>query len=888
MSIPILTTKLYIPLPRPNLVPRPKLINRINEGISQKLVLICAPAGFGKTTLLSDWACQVDQPVAWLSLDAGDNELKRFLIYLVTALQTIDDHICHTIQAMLQSPQPISFEIVLTEIINEVASLSQNLVLILEDYHVIEDQAIHEALSFLVEHLPPEMHLVISSRSDPFLPLSRLRARGHLTELRAEDLRFSTVEATIFLNRVMGLSLSESDILSLERRTEGWITGLQLAAISLRGKRDTSELIRSFSGSHRLVLDYLIEEALEQQSASVQSFLLQTAILERFNCSLCDALTGQDDGQETLEYLDHANLFIVPLDNERRWYRYHHLFADLLHQQLHRKATSTTGDELWDVVELHKRASTWFEDHGLVIEAFQHATAANDLARAERLIEGDGVPLQYRGASSLVRKWLDTLPEEILNTRPSLLVTYASALNLTGDPTSAEVKLSAAEAALQRQTRETEPDKRIENILGHIAAIRAMMAVGQHDLETIIVQSERALEYLHKDNLPVRTITAWTLGYAYQLQGNRAAASLAYQETLTNSQASGDIISTLAAATGLGNIYESENQLHTAAESYQRGMELFREQPIAVGTYLGMARIHYAWNNLEAAEKYGQQSLKLAHQLESLDTFTLCGVLLARLRLAHGNIAEAAKYIAQADQFMRQHDFMHRLPEVVDVQVLILLAQDDLDAAADLADEHEIPLSHARVNLARGEASLALEVLEPLRQEVEAKGWEEECLKVMVFQAVALYAHGEEEQAVGTLGEALALAEPGGVIRTFVDEGPTMARLLQEIQSRSEALELEITPNYVWRILEAFPDIKPEQTKLFKPEIPQTELFEPLSTRELEVMRLLKTELSGPEIAQELTIALSTFQSHTKNIYSKLNVNSRRAAIIRAEDLNLI
>jgi LuxR family maltose regulon positive regulatory protein len=888
MSIPLLSTKLYIPSPRQNLVPRQKLINHISEGISQKLVLICAPAGFGKTTLLSDWACQVDLPVAWLSLDAGDNDLKRFLAYLVAALQTIDDHLGRTIQAMLQSPQPVSSEAVLTELINEVASLSQNLVLILEDYHVIEDHAIHDLLTFLVENLPSVMHLVISSRSDPFLPLSRLRARGHLTELRTEDLRFSTEEATSFLNRVMGLSLSKSDILSLERRTEGWITGLQLAAISLQGKQDTSELIRSFSGSHRLVLDYLIEEVLVQQPTSVQSFLLQTAILERFNSSLCNALTGQNGGQETLEYLDHANLFIIPLDNERRWYRYHHLFADLLRQRLHQKASSTTRDKFWDVSELHKRASTWFEDHGLVIEAFQHATAANDLERAESLIEGEGVPLQYRGAAGLVRKWLDTLPEEILNAKPSLLISYASALNLTGDPTGAEEKLGTAESAMQSRIKDAESDERTRNIFGHIAAIRAMMAAGQHDLETIIVQSNRALDYLHKDNLPVRTITAWTLGYAYQLQGNRSSARQAYQEVLMNSQASGDIVSTLAATTGLGNIFETENQLYKAADSYQRGMQLFREQPIAVGTYLGMARIHYVWDKFDAAEEYGQQSFKLARLLETLDTFTLCGVLLARLRLAQGNFVEAANYIAQADQFMRQHDFMHRLPEVADVQVLFLLAQGDLDAAADLAEQHEIPTSKARVLLARGDASSALTVLEPLRQEAEAKGWEEMRLKVMILQAVALDAHGEEEQALGTLGGALALAEPGGIIRTFVNEGSAMARLLQVIQSRGEALKLKFTPHYVRRILDAFPDIKPERTEIFKTEIPKTDFFEPLSRRELEIMHLLKTELSGPEIAQELTIALSTFQSHTKNIYRKLNVNSRRAAVIKAEDLNLI
>jgi LuxR family maltose regulon positive regulatory protein len=871
-------------------VPRLRLIEQLNGGLHRKLSLISAPAGFGKTTLLSDWACQIDLPVAWLSLDAGDNEFKRFLIYLVTALQTIDDNLCHTIQAMLQSPQPVSFEAVLTEIINEVASLSQNLVLILEDYHVVEDQEIHEALTFLVENLPPMMHLVISSRSDPFLPLSRLRARGQLTELRTEDLRFSTEEATIFLNRVMGLSLSENDILSLETRTEGWIAGLQLAAISLQGKEDPSQLIKAFSGSHRLVLDYLIEEVLEQQTDRIQSFLLETAILDRMSGSLCDAVTGHDDGQQSLEMLEKANLFIVPLDNERCWYRYHHLFADLLRQRLHQCSTSFTGDECWEVSELHKRASIWYEDHGLEIEAFQHAADANDVERAERLIEGKGVPLQYRGAAALVRSWLESLPSTEMDAKPSLWVTYASALNLTGQPAEAEFKLQAAEAVLLRKGQGAKPEDNTNNTIGHIAAIRAMMAAGQHELETIIVQSRRALKYLDPNNVPVRTITGWTLGYAYQLQGNRDAASRAYNEVLSISEASGDIISTLASTTGLGNIQESENQLYGAAESYRRGQRPFGDppQPIAVGTYLGLARIHYEWNDMDAAEQYGQLSLQLARQLGSLDTSTLCDVFLARLKLAHGDIGAAVTYISEADQFMRHHSFMHRMPDIAAVQVLILLHRGDLEGAAYLAEKHEIPTSRARVHLAQGETSESLAILDPLSQQAEAEGWENERLKVLVLQAVALYMHGEEEQAVGTLVRALALAEPGGIVRTFVDEGPQMALLLLEIQSRIKTLNLDIAPGYVQRLLKAFPTKESERTEPLGPKTPENGLTEPLSKRELEVLRLLKTELSGPEIAQELAIALSTFQSHTKNIYSKLNVNSRIAAVIKAEDLNLI
>ena len=873
----LLTTKLYIPPTRPNLVPRPNLIEQLNQGVKGKLVLISAPAGFGKTTLLSDWVGESDLPAAWLSLDKGDNEHSQFLIYFIAALQTIDDSLGKTTQAILQSPQAPPVESMLTALINEIAGLPQDFVMILDDYHVIENLAIHETLTFLLEHLPPLIHLVISSRSDPFLPLSRLRARSEMTELRTEDLRFSTREAAVFLNQVMGLSLSETDVLSLESRTEGWIAGLQLAAISLQGKEDTSELIRSFSGSHRIILDYLIDEVLEQQTENIQSFLLKTAILERMTGSLCDALTGLKDGQQTLEFLEHANLFIVPLDNERCWYRYHHLFADLLRV---RQNQSIARDEIGSMAELNIRASEWYEDNGLEIEAFQHAAAANDIDRAERLVAGEGVQLQYRGAATLVRNWLESLPATELDARPSLWVTYASALNLIGRAPEAEEKLQAAEAAL----RNAESGDKTNDIIGHIATIRAMIAVGQHDLDTIIVQSRRALEYLNPDNLTLRTIASWTLGYTYQLQGDRDAASQAYTEVLSSSRASGDIISTLAATTGLGNIQESRNQLYLAIESYQRGLELFGDppQPVACGVYLGLAGIYYEWNELKTAEQYGQLSLQLAQQVENLDTPALSYILLARLKLAQGDTAGAVKLITNAEQFVHQHNFVHREREVATSKVIALLHQDDLADAARLAEKHALPISQARVFLAQGDTLSSLAVLEPFRQQVEAKGVEAERLKVMVLQAIALHEHGDREKAVQLLGETLAMAEPGGFIRTFVDEGPPMARLLNEIQN------LRIAPHYVRRLLATFPTKESERTELLKRGATETELIDPLSERELEVLQLLKTELTGPEIAEELVIALSTFQSHTKSIYSKLNVNNRRAAVLKAESLHIL
>ena len=474
MSTPILATKLYIPPPRPKVVLRPRLIERLNEGLHRKLTLISAPAGFGKTTLVSEWVAGCERPVAWLSLDEGDNDPTRFLTYLVAALQTIAANIGAGVLGVLQSPQPPPTESILTALLNEITTIPDNFVLVLDDYHVIDAKPVDHALTFLLEHLPPQMHLVIATREDPHLPLARLRARGQLTELRAADLRFTPAEAAEFLNQVMGLNLSAEDIAALETRTEGWIAGLQLAALSMQGHQDATSFIKSFTGSHHFVLDYLVEEVLQQQPESVQTFLLRTSILDRLCGPLCDAvlLDPSASGQETLEYLEHANLFIVPLDNERRWYRYHHLFADLLRQRLHQSTASSTGDEGSGVAELHIRASQWYEDNGLELEAFHHAAAANDVERAERLIEGKGMPLHFRGAVTPVLDWLESLPTTVLDARPSLWVTYASLLLITGQTTGVEEKLQAAEAALQG----AEPDDKTRDLIGQIAAIRATLA----------------------------------------------------------------------------------------------------------------------------------------------------------------------------------------------------------------------------------------------------------------------------------------------------------------------------------------------------------------------------------------------------------------------------
>jgi LuxR family transcriptional regulator, maltose regulon positive regulatory protein len=613
-----------------------------------------------------------------------------------------------------------------------------------------------------------------------------------------------------------------------------------------------------------------VEEVLKRQTEKVRSFMLQTSILDWLSGPLCDAVTGQEGGKPLLVELEKGNLFVSPQDDKRHWFRYHHLFAHVLRVHLKEEQPDR-------VPTLHRRASEWYERNGLEIEAFQHAAAANDLDRAERLIEGEGMPLQFRGAGAPVLRWLESLPNKTLDARPSLWVTYASTLLFGGQHTAVEQKLKAAEIALQSFEQGTLPDDRTKDIIGRIASLRATLAVIQHDVETIISQSRRALEFLHPDNLPVRTATTWTLGYAYQLLGDRSAARQAYTEIIATGKLFGDSIYTIAATINLGQLQEADNQLALAAETYWRVLQLSGDppDPIACEAFLGLARISYQWNDLDTAQQYGQQCLQLTRQMESISTFASCEVFLARLKLAQSDIAGSGAILVEVEAFVRQQKFIHQMPAVAEAQVLILLRQGNLQAAAHLAETHELPTSQARVYLAQGDPAAALAVLEPLRHQVEAKGWQDEQLEVMILEAIAYQALGQNDLAVQMLAGALALAEPGGFIRIFVDEGPPMVALLQK------AAKDKIAPNYVSQLRAAFGQAGGRT--------PGTQLLvEPLSDRELEVLRLLGTESNGPEIARQLMVSLSTLRTHTHHIYSKLGVNNRRAAVRCAKELGLL
>lgn len=877
MSTPILATKLYIPPLQPRIVHRPLLIKRLNEGLQRKLTLISAPAGFGKTTLVSEWIADCQRPIAWLSLDEGDNDPARFLTYLVGALQTVSANIGAGALRALQSQQPPDVEPILGGLLNDVAAFPDEIILVLDDYHLVEAQTVDKAMAFLLEHLPGQLHLVIATREDPHLPLARLRAHGHLTEVRVTDLRFTLEEAAGFLNQVMGLKVAEEDIAALERRTEGWIAGLQLAAISMQGHENVSGFIKTFTGSHHFVLDYLVEEVLQQQPKNIQSFLLRTSILERVCGSLCDAilLDTTVSGQETLEYIEHANLFVIPLDSERRWYRYHHLFKDLLRQRLGQNAGAS------QVCELHIRASRWHEDNGMDIEAFKYAAAANDVERAERLIEGKGVPLHFRGGMGPILVWLKSLPEAEMNARPSLWSTYASVLLGSGQTLGIEEKLQAAERVLAAQGGEEEGENR--DLIGRLASTRALLALSQQQQDKILAYGQRALEYLAPDNLSFRTSIKQTMAYAYILQGDRALAGRIYAEVQADTRALGATVTCIMASQGLGAVQELDNRLHEAAETYRYVLELTGDMPFPITSeaYRGLARVFYQWNDLENAEWYWEHSVPLARQLINTDRSVACEVLHARLKLAKGDAVGSVEILTQAEEEARRRNFIFQIPDISGTLVTALLRLGKVEEAAAVADAYKLPLNRARVCLARGEAAEALGMLEAYLRQVEARNWLDERLKGMILRALALQAIGEKVSAGQALEEALKLAETGGFIRIFLDEGKPMAKLLCEAAARG------VMPEYTGRLLAAFEAC--EGGRDGKPPAREAKgLIDPLSERELEVLRLISEGKSNREIGEELFLALSTVKGHSQKIFDKLQVQRRTEAVARARELGVL
>jgi LuxR family maltose regulon positive regulatory protein len=911
MPAPVLATKLYVPPPRPRAVPRPHLLQRLDEGLLPgcKLILVAAPAGFGKTTLVSEWiaACEKRKPAvrsAWLSLDKGDNEPARFLTYLVAALQTIAAGIGEGALAALQSPQPPPTEPILTTLLNEIATISDSFILVLDDYHVIDSQLVDQSLAFLVEHQPPRMHLVIATREDPHLPLARLRARGQLTELRAADLRFTPAEAAEFLNQVMGLNLSVEDIAALETRTEGWIAGLQLAALSMQGRGDIGRFIQAFTGSHRFVLDYLVEEVLQRQPEGIHSFLLKTAILDRLSGSLCDAVTGREDGKGMLETLERGNLFIIPLDDQRQWYRYHPLFAEVLQARL-------LDGQPDQVFSLHQRASEWYEHNGSAVDAIRHALAAKDFERAAILVEL-AVPEMRRnrqGATVTELGWLKALPDELVLFRPVLCVDYAYALFGGGELEAVEARLRDAERWLDTTVNTAGmvvvDEEEFRRLPGMIALLRAAQALGRGDMPEAAKNARRVLDLTPEDAHLMLGGAASVLGLAAWASGDLEVARQMTADGIANVWLAGYISSAIGGAIVLADIQIAQGRLHEAMTTYEQGLQWATQPgaPVLRGAadmYVGMSDLHREHNDLKTATQHLITSQTLGELAGLPQNPYRWHAAMARIREAQGNTDEALNLLDQAE-CLYDGNFSPNVRPVATRKVRVWVAQGRLDEALDWAREQGLSVENelsylrefdhitlARVLLAgyqsdRAEGSISgvVRLLERLLKAAEEREGKGSVIEILVLQAIAYHAQGDLPAALKPLQKALTLAEPEGYARMFLDEGSSMMQLLREASARG------IMPDYTGKLLAAF---EAEQRKSEgKPDLPPAQpLIEPLSPRELEVLGLIAQGLTNQEIGKRLFLALDTVKGHNRRIYDKLQVQRRTEAIARARELGLL
>jgi LuxR family maltose regulon positive regulatory protein len=902
------------------MVARPRLIEKLNghlpgpgDAFARTLTNICAPAGFGKTTLIVEWLAQLGRPAAWLSLDNGDNDLGRFLGYVIACIQRVDPGVGRATQVILQGPEGADVEFLLTHLINDLTSLETPLVFVLDDYHVITLQAIHQAMAFWLDNMPPQLHLVIATREDPPIPLGRLRARGRMIELRAGDLRFTEEEISAFMKKTMNLRLSGTDIRALEERTEGWIAGLQLAALSLKEvpEEQVSGFIRDIAGSHRYVVEYLVEEVLKRRPSGTKSFLLQTSILDRLTGPLCDAVTNGSEGQETLRQLEDANLFLVPLDHARRWYRYHHLFADLLRNEL----VSSQADLL---PTLHRRASTWLEENELFSEAIAHSLKAGDYDRAAELTELVFFSRMGHGEDydTMFRR-LAALPKSVLRARPRLGIMYAWMLSIV-------LQIDAVEPQLLEVERSAKGDLPAD-LQKQMILIRAAVARHRRKIDRSIEMLNQVRETLPEDLSPTdqQTLTgiAFYLALAYMAKGDLVQAESWFSQALTISQMAGSFHIILLALRGMALVQILGGKLNEAAETCRQGLALVDQATQNHGYVLaGSAYIYLAWgdllrerNQLAKAARYLEQGLELGRRWR-MDGETLRDgyISLACLRQAQRDEAGALGALQQADELAWKHQAMpgFELPIAACRAKLALVRariSQDVDSLNEVrtwakhckytdktavitsirtesVDDENQHLVWARLLLAESRINQSDSLLGQLLPAAEDGGRTGRVIEILALKALAQEALGDTAKALSTLERALVLAEPEGYVRLFVDEGWPMGALLCKAVSRG------IAPAYASELLAAVgmsPEGAPTTAPAGAAELPDLPL-DPLSSRELEVLHLLSTDLTGPEIAAELVVSVNTIKTHIKRIYNKLDAHSRYEALAKAKEIGLL
>ena len=929
---PILSTKLHIPVPRPDVVARPRLLRRLDAGlwIGGRLILVSAPAGFGKTSLLAAWLVQQQAHIAWLSLDADDNDLHRFLVYLLAALAPLGLALGTDARDLLQSPRYPPDDVALTMLLNDVvvafrdAGQDARLILVLDDYHLIETPAIHEAVAFLLEHMPPQMRLVVSTRADPPLPLARLRIRRQLVEVRVTDLRFTREETARFLNDVMGLNLTPADVAALETRTEGWIASLQLAALALQGTSTqgapatrVADFIAAFSGSHRHVIDYLAEEVLVQQPPDVRAFLLQTSVLERLTAPLCDAIleTTQlpmdakhphhptTNSADVLDYLDRANLFLVPLDGEREWYRYHRLFADFLRNALSR-------DDPAMVVSLYCRAAVWFEAHTMFPDAIAHALKGKDCDRAARLIRQIAQGMLMRSEASLLLDWLCALPDGLLVDDLSLSLYHAEALLVVGELEAVEPYIAAIETRLQDETVSSDVRR---DILSQVLAIRAYVNVSRGHLERAVDFARRAMNDLPEDSAFLHSAVGWILGLSLFFDKDTSVAQQMFGETLVSSQTTGNVLISALSIYVSGYLDSLQGHLRRAKAHFEQGLNLLgaNADREAVSSSLGLiyqalGEMLREMNQLEPARQRLAEAAALLEQWGNAEILVDTYAVQARILQALGDEVGAREAMEKAMTLVRENKVSPLTVRQIEAhQARLHLFQGDVDAVAHWAERMADVFAAstvqsgnivlfvrsmetstlARLYLVRGDFAAALDVLVPLRRAVEAAGWHGVGIELLALEAVVLHGQGRVADALVVLERALSLAEPEGYVRVFVDIGESMTPLLRI------ALDQGIAPDYVSQLLEVQnPKSKIQNQPQSDPRLSplNLELVEALSPRELEVLHLIVAGYTNREIAEQLFVAVSTVKSHVNNIYGKLNVHNRARAIARAQELGLI